>query len=242
MCELALTRLPDRCKRIHSSKHEASLKAIQVVDHRVSSRGEPTVDVSGANSGNRSNPAFARNQTGPHSVRLSTSPVNSSWNTPRRHEYRDEAARGDLKLHVGGGNVMSYRWVSRAVRRSAYDGTALGATKALSRQATGLHTPHKEEFLLIVLPDLFMTMDSMDRGLEGIFDKKPQGRLLLVRIEYPEYYLGHFCPLCERRKNPAVRPLAGFVIIKSLREQICGLQHTRNRLFKTDWPRWTSSK
>lgn len=95
----------------------------------------------------------------------------------RRMEVSQEA-----KVHVGGGNVVSYRWVLRDYSSPAHDGTMLEATKALklSREATGLHVNNDGGFLLIVLPDLFMTVDSMERWLGGILDQNPLGRILLV--------------------------------------------------------------
>lgn len=88
----------------------------------------------------------------------------------------------DTKIHVGGGNIMSYRWVTRATARPAHNGSVLEATVALStsREAMGLAVDRKEDFLLIILPDLLMTMDSMESRLGGILELNPQGRLLLV--------------------------------------------------------------
>lgn len=99
-----------------------------------------------------------------------------------QHGLRLNISRGDGKIHVGDGNIMSYRWVKRAATKPTHGGTVLEATKALSkcRESMGLHVMRKGEFLMIVLPDLLMTLDAMESRLGGILEQNPQGRLLLV--------------------------------------------------------------
>ena len=99
-------------------------------------------------------------------------------------ENQEGVAEKDLKLHVGGGNVISYRWVVRTSSESKHGATTvLEATKALnaSQNAMGLHLPQEKEFLVVVMPDLFMTLNSMERWLGQILEQNPRGRLLLVR-------------------------------------------------------------
>lgn len=90
--------------------------------------------------------------------------------------------RNELKLHVGGGNVMSYRWIARAVANPNHGGGVLGAMEALhtSQEAMGLQVAHHEPFLLIAVPGLFMTLDSMERWLGGLLEFNHHGKILLV--------------------------------------------------------------
>lgn len=112
---------------------------------------------------------------------------------------------GDLKLHVGGGNVMSYRWISRSVPRPNHGGSALEAMEALStaRQAMGIPSAQHEAFLLVAMPGLFMTLDSMERTLGGLLEHNPSGKLLLVSVSFsnPTYFVGreNVC-LCVRER------------------------------------------
>lgn len=141
-------------------------------------------------------PLSSRTQAGHDSPGPSTSRVGSPLHERRQHGRRMEASRRDSKIHVGAGNIMSYRWVRRATTRPEHGGTVLEATKALSksRESMGLHVTRKAEFLLIVLPDLLMTLDSMESRLGGILGQNPQGRLLLVsqrivsKIYFPHEY------------------------------------------------------
>lgn len=83
--------------------------------------------------------------------------------------------------------MISYRWVIRAPpSEPKIDGTVLEATGALkvSQNAMGLEPPdfpQQAAFLVIVMPDLFMTLDSMEKYLGGILEHNSCGRLLLVR-------------------------------------------------------------
>lgn len=90
--------------------------------------------------------------------------------------------RNELKLHVGGGNVMSYRWITRAVAKPNHGGGVLGAMEALhtSQEAMGLQVAKHEPFLLIAVPGLFMTLDSMERWLGGLLEYNNHGKILLV--------------------------------------------------------------
>lgn len=105
---------------------------------------------------------------------------------------RKEHVKGDLKLHVGGGNVMSYRWVARSIARPNHGGSVLEAMEALSasQEAMGIPPTQHEAFLLIAMPGLFMTLDSMERTLGGLLEHNPRGKLLLVSV--PIQYLCHF--------------------------------------------------
>ena len=78
---------------------------------------------------------------------------------------------------------MSYRWITRTVSNPNHGGTVLEAMEGLnaSREAMGLRVVRHEPFLLIVMPDLFMTMDYMEQSLGGLLQHNPRGRLLLVR-------------------------------------------------------------
>ncbi len=100
------------------------------------------------------------------------------------HDTRRGSVKGDLKLHIGGGNVISYRWVTRTVAKPSHGGTVLEAMEALSgsQHAMGLPTTNHEPFLLVVLPGLFMTLDSMERGLGGLLEHNNRGKLLLVSV------------------------------------------------------------
>lgn len=102
------------------------------------------------------------------------------------HDIRRGSGKGDPKLHIGGGNVMSYRWVTRTVAKPRHGGTVLEAMEALSgsQHAMGLPTTKHEPFLLVALPGLFMTLDSMERGLGGLLEHNNRGKLLLVSITY----------------------------------------------------------
>lgn len=93
-------------------------------------------------------------------------------------------AKGDLKIHVGGGNVMSYRWVSRSVARPNHGGSTLEAMDALStsQEAMGLPVARHEPFILVAMPDLLMTLDSMERWLGGLLEHNCRGKLLLVSV------------------------------------------------------------
>lgn len=117
------------------------------------------------------------------SPRSGQRPVSGSGANPKktRHTPRD-SANGDLKLHIGGGNVISYRWVTRTVAKPIHGGTVLEAMEALngSQKAMGLPTTNHEPFLLVALPGLFMTLDSMERGLGGLLEHNNRGKLLLV--------------------------------------------------------------
>lgn len=95
-----------------------------------------------------------------------------------------ELAKGDHKLHVGGGNVMSYRWVARSVAKPNHGGNTLEAMDALStsQEAMGLPIAQHEPFLLVAMPDLFMTLDSMERWLGGLLEHNNRGKLLLVSV------------------------------------------------------------
>lgn len=101
-----------------------------------------------------------------------------------RNDKVKELAKGDLKLHVGGGNVMSYRWVARSVARPNHGGSTLEAIDALgsSQEAMGLPVAQHEPFILVAMPDLFMTLDSMERWLGGLLEHNCRGKLLLVSV------------------------------------------------------------
>lgn len=101
------------------------------------------------------------------------------------HIQRKGATKGDPKLHVGRGNVVSYRWVARSASNPNHDGTTLEAMTALrsSQESMGLQLPQEVPFLVIAMPDLFMTVDSMERRLSGLLEQNSRGRLLLVRID-----------------------------------------------------------
>lgn len=77
---------------------------------------------------------------------------------------------------------MSYRWVERAVARPNHVGNTLEAMNALntSQEAMGLPVAQHEPFLLVAMPDLFMTLDSMERWLGGLLERNSRGKLLLV--------------------------------------------------------------
>lgn len=77
---------------------------------------------------------------------------------------------------------MSYRWVTRAVAEPFHGGSVLAAIEALhtSRKAMGLRAAQQEPFILIVMPGLFMTLDSMERCLGGILEHNNRGKILLV--------------------------------------------------------------
>lgn len=78
---------------------------------------------------------------------------------------------------------MSYRWITRTVSKPNHSGTVLEAMEGLSasRKAMGLRVVRREPFVLIVMPDLFMTIDYMEKWLGGLLQHNPRGRLLLVR-------------------------------------------------------------
>jgi len=99
------------------------------------------------------------------------------------------SVNGDLKLHVGGGNVMSYRWITRTVAKPSHGGTVLEAMEALngSQHAMGIPTSDHEPFLLVALPGLFMTLDSMERGLGGLLEHNRRGKLLLVSVHVSKF-------------------------------------------------------
>lgn len=115
--------------------------------------------------------------------------TNSTWHsrTSRQSKSQKQLVDRDRKMHVGGGNIISYRWVTLAPpSEPKLDGTVLEATGALkvSQNAMGLEPlafPQQAAFLIIVMPDLFMTMDSMEKDLGGILEHNSGGRLLLVR-------------------------------------------------------------
>lgn len=124
--------------------------------------------------------------------------TSSAWHLrrPRESKSQKQLVERDRKLHVGGGNIISYRWVTRAPPlEPKLDGTMLEATCALkvSQNAMGLEPlvlPQQAAFLIIVMPDLFMTMNSMEKYLGGILEHNSCGQLLLVRktISYEENY------------------------------------------------------
>lgn len=122
-----------------------------------------------------------RKQGGHESPRSSTGRLDFPQHERIQHNRRTEVFQ-DTKVHVGGGNIMSYRWITRATARPGHNGSVLEATVALStsREAMGLAVNRNEDFLLIILPDLLMTMDSMESRLGGILELNPHGRLLLV--------------------------------------------------------------
>lgn len=111
----------------------------------------------------------------------SPSRIETHGDNPRKR------AEADAKIHVGRGNVMSYRWISRAASEPNHGGTALEAIEALSASqlAMGLELAQRDAFLVIVMPGLFMTVNYMERWLGGILKKRPDGRLLLVRKDPP---------------------------------------------------------
>lgn len=79
---------------------------------------------------------------------------------------------------------MSYRWITRTVSKPKHGGTVLEAMEGLnaSREAMGLRVVRRQPFVLIVMPDLFMTIDYMEKWLGALLQHNPRGRLLLVRI------------------------------------------------------------
>lgn len=103
----------------------------------------------------------------------------------RGRDGQDGPVKGkvDAKFHVGGGSVMTYRVVSRAISKPDHGGSDLEATDALgiSQEAMGWSVTRQETFLLIVVPDLFMTLDSMEESVGGMLDQNSRGTLLLVR-------------------------------------------------------------
>lgn len=134
------------------------------------------------------------NQTGldhqEHEASSASMPSYVEWHDSHQKEKFEE----DPKLHVGRGNIMTYRWVARVVSEPNYGGTVLEATEALSTstEAMGLRNiAHQEHFLLIVMPDLFMTLGYMERWLGGLLEKNSRGRLLLVRKTLTVYF-AHF--------------------------------------------------
>lgn len=78
---------------------------------------------------------------------------------------------------------MSYRWIARTVSKPNHGGTVLEAMEGLSasRETMGLGVVRRDSFVLIVVPDLFMTIDYMEKWLGGLLQHNPRGRLLLVR-------------------------------------------------------------
>lgn len=119
---------------------------------------------------------------GPVSQRSGQRPVSGVGTHRTLPGDRKELAHGDLKLHVGGGNIMSYRWVTRSIARPKHGGSALEAMEALStsQEAMGLPPTQHGAFLLVALPGLFMTLDSMEQTLGGLLEQNPRGKLLLV--------------------------------------------------------------
>ena len=109
--------------------------------------------------------------------------IGASSHAEWHHDGGKHVSDGDPKIHVGGGNIMSYRWITRTVSNPNHGGTVLEAMEGLnaSREAMGLRVVRHEPFLLIVMPDLFMTMDYMEQSLGGLLQHNPRGRLLLVR-------------------------------------------------------------
>lgn len=109
--------------------------------------------------------------------------ISASSHAEWHHDRRTKVSDGDPKIHVGGGNVMSYRWITRTVSNVNHGGTVLEAMEGLttSREAMGLGVIRRESFILIVMPDLFMTIDYMEKWLGGLLQHNPRGRLLLVR-------------------------------------------------------------
>ncbi|CAM9559381.1 unnamed protein product [Scytosiphon promiscuus] len=103
-------------------------------------------------------------------------------NPARAVNNREDVAKEDFKVHVGGGNMMSYRWVTRAVAEPNYDGSVLAAMEALytSQRAMGMQAAQQEPFFFIVMPGLFMTLDSMERCLGGMLEHNNRGKLLLI--------------------------------------------------------------
>lgn len=130
-----------------------------------------------------SRPRSAQDETGRGCGQRAVTPTGSPSCADKHTECRKGLDREDAKLHIGEGNVMSYRWLSRTVVKPNCGGTVLQATEALngSRDAMGLHVDQKKEFILIVMPDLFMTLDSLERWLGGVLEKNSRGQLLLVR-------------------------------------------------------------
>lgn len=141
---------------------------------------------SGASDGNHSGssrPRSAQDEIGRRYGQRAVTPIDPSSRVDRRIACGKGLGKEDAKLHIGEGNVMSYRWLSRTVVKPSFGGTVLEATEALSasRDAMGLHVDEKKGFLLIVLPDLFMTLDYLERWLGGILEQNSRGQLLLVR-------------------------------------------------------------
>lgn len=160
-----------------NTKREATLLTNQP-KHRIKPDDEIHGDVSTAGHGE---------PVSPRSVQRPASGVGTNQNVPRD---RKELAKEDLKLHVGGGNVMSYRWVIRSVARPNHSGNVLEAMEALStsQEAMGFPPTQHETFLLVAMPGLFMTLDSMERTLGGLLEHNPRGKLLLVSV-FQEFYI-----------------------------------------------------
>lgn len=125
------------------------------------------------------------NDDGSSRPRSAQHPVRGVCSHPTRaFGNRSELVKGDSKLHVGGGNVMSYRWVTRTVPETNHGGSVLAAMEALhtSQRAMGLCAAEQEPYILIVMPGLFMTLDSMERCLGGMLEHNNRGKLLLVSV------------------------------------------------------------
>ncbi|CAM9091089.1 unnamed protein product, partial [Phaeothamnion confervicola] len=98
----------------------------------------------------------------------------------------------DESLHVGGGVMVTFRWVVRraAVGRSA-TGNALEKSATMRAAADALHCAGgvtagaaslPRDVTLVAVPGLFMTLDSMEVGIGSVLDVLPHGRLLLVGL------------------------------------------------------------
>lgn len=115
----------------------------------------------------------------------------SSWSemeegertTPQpRCDTRWKTFHEDFNLHLGFGNVMRYRWITSLAPISKHmdSMSGAGAGVEVSRRTLKFRTAGAEEFLLIVLPDIFMTLDFMQRSLGQLLERNHVGRMLLV--------------------------------------------------------------
>lgn len=82
-----------------------------------------------------------------------------------------------------------------------------------SQKAMGLPPTQHEPFLLVAMPGLFMTLDSMERTLGGLLEHNPHGKLLLVSVPIQKLY--KYAHLVSRGRDLArERELSTTVVVK----------------------------
>lgn len=99
-----------------------------------------------------------------------------------RCDNRWKTFHGDCNFPLGHGNVMCYRWITSLAPISKHMDSMsdAGASFEFSRRILKFHTGGAGELLIIALPDIFMTLDSMQRCLGQLLERNHVGRMLLV--------------------------------------------------------------